>query len=488
VGTNATDQPGFPRRGHLALLAIVYACLVVYGSLVPLDYRPVPWDEAVERFWNLPYLDLGIQSRADWVANLLLFIPIAWLAMASLTLDRGWEWRWPAALLILPGCFALALAIEFTQIQFPARTTSLNDIIAETLGGLLGVLLWLASGQQMVDWFRRTWRSVREGHVGTHLLPGYIVLLLLLQMMPFDFTYRVEEFSLKQDQGRVILVPFAATPSLSAVLSKAGTQLLYFGPLGFLLAFLEAPWVARRGAWWAILWLGFLMAALCETVQLPVFTRTSDTTDIVLGTLAVLVGWRVGLARAAWWPVLQHPAFGGIALVAWGVFALFLEWWPFNFIEEAEYLQERWSGVRWVLFADYYAGTDYNAFNQFVKKTLLFLPLGLILGLYVLPARRLIGVVGIVLIGFVASLTLEAGQLALPGRFASFTDVLVETLGCLWGALLARSIHTPGPSRLVRRPPRYVPIDHLRGLLPAPTSEPDDDAPTDREPPLRLYP
>jgi glycopeptide antibiotics resistance protein len=466
---------------------VIYACLVVYGSLVPLDYRPVPWDEAVERFWNLPYLQLGIQSRADWVANLLLFIPAAWLAMASLTLDRAWGWCWLAALLVVPLSFAFALAIEFAQIQFPARTTSINDIIAETLGGLLGVLVWMGSGQQSVNWFRRTWRKVREGHVGTHLLPGYVLLLLLLQMMPFDFTYRLEEFYLKEEQGRVILVPFAGTPSLSAALSKAGTQLLYFGPLGFLLAFLKAPWVARRGAWWAVLWIGLLVAVVCETLQLPVFTRTFDITDILFGTLAVLVGWRTGLAWPVWWPVVQHPAFGGLALVVWAVSAVWLEWWPFNFVEEAEFLQERWNAVRWVLFADYYAGTDYNAFNQFVKKTLLFLPLGLILGLYVLPARRTLGVVAIVLIGFVASLALEAGQLALPDRFASFTDVLVETLGTLWGALLARSIASPSPSRPRVPLSLAVEIDHLRGLLPSPSNQADKDTP-DREPPLRLYP
>jgi glycopeptide antibiotics resistance protein len=111
----------------------------------------------------------------------------------------------------------------------------------------------------------------------------------------------------------------------------------------------------------------------------------------------------------------------------------------------------------------------------------------LILGLYVLPARRTLGVVAIVLIGFVASLALEAGQLALPERFASFTDVLVETLGTLWGALLARSIASPSPSRPRVPLSPAVEIDHLRGLLPSPSNQADKDTP-DREPPLRLYP
>ncbi len=41
--------------------------------------------EAIERFQRIPFLDLGIDSRADWVANLLLFIPLSYLFAASVS-------------------------------------------------------------------------------------------------------------------------------------------------------------------------------------------------------------------------------------------------------------------------------------------------------------------------------------------------------------------------------------------------------------------
>ena len=66
-------------RWPLALLAIGYLVFVVYGSLVPLRYTPLPWDHALARFQEIPFLQLGIGSRADWVANLLLFIPLTFL-------------------------------------------------------------------------------------------------------------------------------------------------------------------------------------------------------------------------------------------------------------------------------------------------------------------------------------------------------------------------------------------------------------------------
>lgn len=57
-------------RKLLWLAALMYTAFVLYGSLVPLEFRAIPWDEAVARFGAIPLLKLGIGSRADWVANL----------------------------------------------------------------------------------------------------------------------------------------------------------------------------------------------------------------------------------------------------------------------------------------------------------------------------------------------------------------------------------------------------------------------------------
>ncbi|HBU29082.1 MAG TPA: hypothetical protein DEB56_05035, partial [Thiobacillus sp.] len=70
-----TSHPGNP-RSLLWLAALAYSAFVLYGSLVPLEFRAIPWDEAVAQFAAMPFLRLGIGSRADWMANLLLFIPL----------------------------------------------------------------------------------------------------------------------------------------------------------------------------------------------------------------------------------------------------------------------------------------------------------------------------------------------------------------------------------------------------------------------------
>ncbi|MDP3221141.1 MAG: VanZ family protein, partial [Deltaproteobacteria bacterium] len=134
--------PSFPLRGLLWLGALAYTVFVIYGSLVPLDFRALPWGEAVSRFSAIPFLDLGIGSRADWMANLLLFIPLTFLWMGVLTAGSSTLRTRLVMLVLIPAAAALSVGIEFTQLFFPQRTVSQNDILAETLGGLIGVLVW----------------------------------------------------------------------------------------------------------------------------------------------------------------------------------------------------------------------------------------------------------------------------------------------------------------------------------------------------------
>ena len=72
----------------LGWATLAYAVFVVYGSLVPLDFHYRPLAAAWDAFLQTPYLHLDVGSRADWVANILLYIPLGffatgWLAAVS---------------------------------------------------------------------------------------------------------------------------------------------------------------------------------------------------------------------------------------------------------------------------------------------------------------------------------------------------------------------------------------------------------------------
>src|SRR5215216_4580699 len=60
----------------LLLAAGLFSIFAVYGSIVPLDFQARSLTEAIEVFRALPWLRPDMTHRADWAANILLFVPI----------------------------------------------------------------------------------------------------------------------------------------------------------------------------------------------------------------------------------------------------------------------------------------------------------------------------------------------------------------------------------------------------------------------------
>ncbi len=429
----AADRPVLTGR-HYALLAAGFFALALYGSLVPFHFEAVPLDEALERFRAIPYLTLGIESRSDWVANILLFIPLAFLLTAAASVDRPRRVGWVAAAVVVPFCAALSVAIEFTQIFFPPRTVSLNDIVAESLGGLIGCAVWLVGGQTITGWLRRLWATLGAKGGAARLLPGYLFLLVLVHVMPLDLTISPVEIYHKYKEGRVHLLPFVGVyASPEEAFQKNFLTVLYFLPGGLLLAHLPGPvWGEPRG-WKRALAVGLLLAATIEFLQLFVWTRGCDATDVVVGTLAVLAGWGLGVA----WrripegrrPVVPRPVW----FLVWLGVVLFVNWQPFDFTADWDFVLERWRALSLVPFADMYRGTEYNAFDQVFHKTLLFFPLGVLVAWAGPGTPRLPAEAGVVCAALSVSVAVEFGQLFLPTRYASVSDVLVETFAAWLG-------------------------------------------------------
>src|SRR5215831_15837809 len=96
----------------LGRAAWITAFAIIYGSLIPFQYRAATWQQAFEAFAHLKWLDLGVGDRADWVANLVLYAPFGFFACGAL--GR----RSLAVGVVLAALFGLSLAIgvEFAQI------------------------------------------------------------------------------------------------------------------------------------------------------------------------------------------------------------------------------------------------------------------------------------------------------------------------------------------------------------------------------------
>ena len=88
---------------------LIYVVFVIYGSLVPLDFKAIPLDLAVARFLDIPMRDIGAAGRADWIANGVLYLPVGLLTALGLLAHR----RGAMALLLSGGVtllFSVSLA------------------------------------------------------------------------------------------------------------------------------------------------------------------------------------------------------------------------------------------------------------------------------------------------------------------------------------------------------------------------------------------
>ncbi|KAA1380466.1 VanZ family protein [Aeromicrobium fastidiosum] len=126
------------RSRRLVLATGLYAVALALIGLwkTPVD-RGVPVTDFAPVRWMTDLLDLQPWQAYDLVetsANVVLFVPLGVLVLLWFR-----HWSWLAAVGV---AFATTVTIELLQQALrPERFASLNDVMANTLGGLIGGLL-----------------------------------------------------------------------------------------------------------------------------------------------------------------------------------------------------------------------------------------------------------------------------------------------------------------------------------------------------------
>ena len=428
-------------RSLLWLAALVYTAFVIYGSLVPLEFRALPWDEAVARFGAIPFLQLGIGSRADWVANLLLFIPLTFLWMGALSTGAGPLRTALVTLALIPAAIALSTGIEFTQLFFPQRTVSQNDIYAETLGGVIGVLVWWGAGSRFIDWLQSWQQTHARAALAERLAWVYLAGVLVYNVLPLDLTISLVEIFHQWRDGKINLVPFGRLPDDAAeALYEIATDALIWVPLALM-------WRldGTRSAW-RVWGMAMTTAVGLEAMQLFVYSRVSDVTDVFTAALGAAAGVYAGgrfvrrnqaTHRAPAWSTWV-PA---VLAVVWVAALLAVFWYPYDFRSDGAFLRDRLEGfLGRAPFESYYFGTEFRAITSLLQKVMFFIPLGALLGWWVrvLPWRWR-GYAGFLSLAFIVgtALVAVAGRLAQPDKHPDSIDIALQTLGGLAGFVLA---------------------------------------------------
>ncbi|MFO1428934.1 MAG: VanZ family protein [Candidatus Competibacteraceae bacterium] len=401
------------------LLGIGLFCLgaIIYGSLIPFDFTPrFSLAEAWETFLKTPYFRIGAEGRADWVANLLIYIPPAFFLCGASGIHKPKGRSFLGFFIALSLCGMVAVGVEFTQLYFPPRTVSLNDLLAEFIGTLLGIFLWYLCGKRLYNY----WQSVYTG--GPHAVKAAVILYvstyLIICLFPYDFIVSSAELRTKFDSDAVgiFLAGLGCDSSLRCVIKQL-TEILISMPLGILLAWLwgvDKPTTLRR-----VLFTGFIIGSGIELIQLLEISGISQGISVLNRILGMGLGcWllqrlkkqplRIAPVAVKFFLILLLPPY--LLLLArlnGGFSQAWLSW------GEA---RRQLATLQWLPFYYHYFSTETNAMASLVLIACSYAPLGL--GLWLWRGRP--GRAGYWLLPMLpaggCALLIEAGKLFLSLR------------------------------------------------------------------------
>jgi glycopeptide antibiotics resistance protein len=83
----------------------------------------------------------------DVLGNIVVFIPLGIGVAGIFCGDNLWQTFRRAAL----GGFLVSLTIELTQLAIPSRATDIDDLIFNTLGTMLGAIMFIAVQQKKLS-------------------------------------------------------------------------------------------------------------------------------------------------------------------------------------------------------------------------------------------------------------------------------------------------------------------------------------------------
>jgi VanZ family protein len=422
-------------RLRAGLLWLLLAALVAHLSFIPYYFQVIDFDDALGRFARLPYLNLGAGNRADWVANILLFLPLGWLAAAFFVPHPRRRFDLLAVLPSLALGTAWAIAVEFGQLYFPNRTVSINDILAEVIGAFMGAWMWSAFGARSLGWWRELIRGGRA--TADAVLAAYLLVYLGLSLSPFDFVISADELAEKIASNLhgwwLAPVGCGRTPCSAKLFAEALAVL----PVGWWLA------MRRGGGPGSVAAAGVLGAGLGVVIELAQFLLVSGTSQ------GASVAARVaGVAAGAWLYTVRDRLLG-VDWARWGrplVLAAVVPWLA-AVAYVGGWFGGRWlgldaglsrlPGVEWMPFYYQYYSTEQALIRSTLVHLALYAPVGAAVWLWGRRTRSGSGAAAAMLAAATATVA-ETGKLFIQGKHPDYADVLFAMAAAWTAATLLR--------------------------------------------------
>lgn len=451
--TTPSPRNGWPDERICVLGVLVVATFIVYGSLVPFDFRQSAGFNPSDLLAHLQFTPWSLISASDVFVNIAVGAPFGFVLMGLLRARRRGGVLATMATVLVVGCMSaiLGVGVELLQALSPTRRSSWNDVWAQALGAGAGAVVWMFAGRLAIQWLRDLGNERTSWSFAGRLLQLYLPIYLVVQLTPFDGA-QAADVATKYNAGQGALMP-----SLDSIhagfplwVHLAGGGLLTI-PIGCLsvLGWVRAG--ARRAGGWA-----FLMgASLVGAVGIARYVVWGDGTgpDVYAGVLGITIV----VATAPRWRPLDPRVEGPVgqprlvcrwmllAATAWTLVLMVQSWYPFDFALTTGIVTERLSRISFAPFGFYYWYAAYiinplGAVHETLLNFVRAVPLGAFLKLAWPVARephiRRLQTIATTATAITVLLVIELGQAFLPMRFPDVTDALIGILGAAVGTAI----------------------------------------------------
>ena len=411
----------------ILMFSFVYCLFIIYGSLVPLDYQPKPFEAAWQSFKHIRYLNLGAASRADWIANIILYIPLTFsLAAYAINNKKSSIQIILIASTILLGSLCLAILIEFFQQFFPPRTVSQNDLIAETIGSLIGLIIWFSYGKRILELHRFITSGGKKAFLASAIL--YTTGYLLISFFPYDFVTSFQELHDKLSRGNDA---FLLSPGCGGVIrctARLSSEVLLTIPLGIFLSVI-LKWHPKRST--AVMLIGFVFATLIEVIQLFLVSGIAQGLSIVTRVTGMGLGEKIYTLISQQKRLVIPIATRKYITIGFFPYLLALAgingWSLSNKL--ADNPLEKLTSIHWLPFYYHYYTTETIALTSLLSVFFMYMPIGLGLWLWnkasITDKRQSKNITA----GFLAmslSLIIETSKLFLTDKHPDPTNLLIS--------------------------------------------------------------
>jgi len=417
----------------LAVFALSYFLLLVYASLMPYDFIfTIDFKSALNRACNhWPINPHARISGSDIVSNLILYIPLGFLIAAQL--NNKWTSWFKCCFFSLMFCSLTSLAVETIQAATISRTASLTDWLTNSISGFIGSYIGARYGQwswnKFCDWIN-TRRQKSPLDIFTLIFAALIAADALAPFLPTLLLSQIWH-SIKRSKFNII-DGFSQHPWHWWLVNHVFIYMV--------LTILVIHWGdqhKRQQSRLNAAIICFLFAATLELGKLFIASRSMNLSNLLANGFGILLAiiilnfWRTKLQ-----PNLKLDM-GVLALV---VYILYLGWTPFEFQFNLVTLTKQLpTGIEMLPFYHYAMGASLNHVRLFLQTVLLSGTL-----IYFLRIRHpqldkyqlKFGL--ILLLTCILGILQEGGQLFLPTRTPSMTDIYCYMIGGVLAMRLPR--------------------------------------------------